>query len=212
MTAQCAAPPEAVLFDCDGTLLLTADLHYEGMAAACAAQGCVMPRAWYMNVTGLGRKDTFAQFAAEFDLALDHPRLVADSIANTAAMASRTRINPTVAALAQNLAGKIAIAVVTNSEAIIAHAFLRAADLHDLFNAILTVEDAALPKPDPALYLAAAAKLGVAIENCVVLEDSAQGLSAGTAAGATCIDVRAQLWEAEARIRLAQVGAFALAP
>lgn len=209
MTTRGAGRPEAVLFDCDGTLLLTADLHYEGMAAACAAQGCVMPRAWYMSVTGLGRKDTFAQFAAEFDLALDHPRLVADSIANTAAMAYRTRVNPAVAALAQNLAGKLPIAVVTNSEAIIAHAFLRAANLHDLFNAILTVEDAALPKPDPALYLAAAAKLGAAIENCVVLEDSAQGLAAGTAAGATCIDVRAPFWEADARTRLAQGGALA---
>ena len=197
MTAQCAAPPEAVLFDCDGTLLLTADLHYEGMAAACAAQGCVMPRAWYMNVTGLGRKDTFAQFAAEFDLALDHPRLVADSIANTAALADRTRINPAVAALAQNLAGTLPIAVVTNSEAIIAHAFLRAANLHDLFNAILTVEDAAHPKPDPALYLAAAAKLDVAIGKCVVLEDSAQGLAAAKAAGANCVDVRTQTWKNE---------------
>lgn len=198
MTPQCASPPEAVFFDCDGTLLLTADLHHEGMAAACAAQGCVMPRAWYMNVTGLGRKDTFAQFAAEFHLALDHARLVADSIAYTAGLADRTRINPAVAELAQNLAGKLPIAVVTNSEAIIAHAFLRAAKLHDLFNAILTVEDVAHPKPDPALYLAAAAKLGVAIGKCVVLEDSAQGLAAGTAAGATCIDVRAPSWEAEA--------------
>ncbi|PJM78416.1 HAD family hydrolase [Bifidobacterium scaligerum] len=45
-------------------------------------------------------------------------------------------------------------------------------------------------KPNPAPYLAAAAKLGIAPEDmakCVVLEDSSVGLQAGAASGATLI-------------------------
>jgi HAD superfamily hydrolase (TIGR01509 family) len=40
-------------------------------------------------------------------------------------------------------------------------------------------------KPEPHVYLAAAAHLGVAPERCVVIEDSAVGARAGLAAGAT---------------------------
>lgn len=40
-------------------------------------------------------------------------------------------------------------------------------------------------KPDPAIYLYAAEKLGVAPGNCLVVEDSANGVQSGIAAGMT---------------------------
>ncbi|MEV3937444.1 HAD family phosphatase [Glycomyces sp. NPDC049804] len=45
------------------------------------------------------------------------------------------------------------------------------------------------PKPDPVPYLAAAAKLGVDIERCVVIEDSVSGTSSALAAGAVTLAV-----------------------
>lgn len=81
--------PKAILFDCDGTLLLTADLHFEAIAEAALAQGADMPRDWYMSLTGLGRKDLFAHFTKDFGLSLDVPRLIQDSIAMTVALAPR---------------------------------------------------------------------------------------------------------------------------
>ncbi|KAF6157566.1 hypothetical protein GIB67_004504 [Kingdonia uniflora] len=42
-------------------------------------------------------------------------------------------------------------------------------------------------KPDPAIYLLAASTLGVEPQSCVVVEDSAIGLSAAKAAGMNCI-------------------------
>jgi len=44
-------------------------------------------------------------------------------------------------------------------------------------------QDMDRPKPDPALYLHAAAGLGIAPGDCVVVEDSATGCRAGVAAG-----------------------------
>jgi HAD superfamily hydrolase (TIGR01509 family) len=44
-------------------------------------------------------------------------------------------------------------------------------------------------KPHPEAFLTAAANLGVPIERCVVLEDSATGLAAGVASGAVTIAV-----------------------
>ena len=53
----------------------------------------------------------------------------------------------------------------------------------DLFDAILTSEDFERSKPDPDCYLKAAERLGVDKEDCVVFEDSFNGLKSGRAAG-----------------------------
>jgi HAD superfamily hydrolase (TIGR01509 family) len=48
---------------------------------------------------------------------------------------------------------------------------------------IMTFEDVARPKPAPDVFLAAAARAGTVPELCVVVEDSAAGVSAAKAAG-----------------------------
>lgn len=51
-----------------------------------------------------------------------------------------------------------------------------------LFDAILTSEDFAESKPSPDCYLRAAVRLGVKPDECVVFEDSINGLKSGQAA------------------------------
>ena len=51
-----------------------------------------------------------------------------------------------------------------------------------LFDAILTSEDFEKSKPDPDCYLKAAQKLGVEPDECVVFEDSVNGLRSGLSA------------------------------
>ena len=55
------------------------------------------------------------------------------------------------------------------------------------FDAILTSEDFEYSKPHPDCYLKAAARLGVTPEECMVFEDSFNGLKSGRAAGMTVI-------------------------
>ncbi|NPV41186.1 MAG: HAD family phosphatase [Anaerolineae bacterium] len=45
------------------------------------------------------------------------------------------------------------------------------------------------PKPEPGVFLAAARKLGVAPENCLVIEDSLVGVQAAAAAGMSCVAI-----------------------
>ena len=52
-----------------------------------------------------------------------------------------------------------------------------------MFDAILTSEDFERSKPDPDCYLKAAERLGVDKDDCVVFEDSFNGLKSGRAAG-----------------------------
>lgn len=53
----------------------------------------------------------------------------------------------------------------------------------ELFDAILTSEDFSRSKPDPDCYLKAAARFNVSSEECIVFEDSFNGLKSGRAAG-----------------------------
>lgn len=55
-------------------------------------------------------------------------------------------------------------------------------DFKNLFDAILTSEDFDRSKPDPDCYLKAAARLGANTDECIVFEDSFNGLRSGRAA------------------------------
>ena len=60
-------------------------------------------------------------------------------------------------------------------------------DFQKLFDAILTSEDFDRSKPDPDCYLKAARRFGIKPVECVVFEDSFNGLKAGRAAGMTVV-------------------------
>jgi sugar-phosphatase len=63
---------------------------------------------------------------------------------------------------------------------------LRAAGL-PIPRTMVTASDVKIGKPDPEPYLKAAAKLGFAASDCVVVEDAPSGVRAGKAAGAKVI-------------------------
>ena len=78
----------------------------------------------------------------------------------------------------------IKTAVVTSSNQIKMEAvYQHHPEFKDLFDAILTSEDFERSKPDPDCYLKAAERFGVSPEDCVVFEDSFNGLKSGRAAG-----------------------------
>lgn len=60
---------------------------------------------------------------------------------------------------------------------------VEALGLGPLLDVILTAEDISKGKPDPEIYLTAARKLGVPPNECIVLEDSVNGITAAQKAG-----------------------------
>jgi HAD superfamily hydrolase (TIGR01509 family) len=63
----------------------------------------------------------------------------------------------------------------------------------DNFDLTVCGDEVERPKPDPVPYLAAAAKLGVDIERCVVLEDSVSGVGSGLASGAVTLAIPSEV-------------------
>ncbi|MDD7678469.1 MAG: HAD-IA family hydrolase [Anaerovibrio sp.] len=60
----------------------------------------------------------------------------------------------------------------------------------DYFDAIAAGSEVENAKPAPDVYLLAASRLGIAPENCTVVEDATAGIAAAKAAGMRCIAVR----------------------
>ncbi len=73
--------------------------------------------------------------------------------------------------------------------------------LQAAFEATVTAADVTRGKPDPEVYLSAAARVGVAPTRCLVVEDALPGVRAGKAAGAATLGLTTS--EGEAALRAA---------
>lgn len=82
------------------------------------------------------------------------------------------------------------LAVATSSSPAIAKILLTRCEILTFFDAIVTTSEAGKSKPAPDVYLLAAQKIGVAPANCIVFEDSPNGLSAAKSAGMYCIAIQ----------------------
>jgi len=80
-------------------------------------------------------------------------------------------------------------AIASSAPRLNAETMLRVLHFDGLIDAIVAAEDVTKGKPDPEVFLTAAAKLGAPPDRCVVVEDAAAGIDAARRAGMRCIGV-----------------------
>lgn len=91
--------------------------------------------------------------------------------------------------LAAASAAGIKLAVATSSKTADAKRVLDSLGITDKFNAINGADSVQHPKPDPEIYLKTAKQLGVEPQQCMVFEDSLNGLTAAVKAGMNVVAV-----------------------
>lgn len=64
--------------------------------------------------------------------------------------------------------------------------------LYPYFSHIISGQDFEFSKPHPAIFLEAIAKSGFTADECIVIEDSTNGIKAATAAGVYCIGYKSE--------------------
>lgn len=79
------------------------------------------------------------------------------------------------------------VAIATGSPRKRANWILEKLGLATEFDTIVALEDVTAHKPNPDIFLSAAAKLGLSPSDCVVIEDAAAGVEAGNRAGMTVV-------------------------
>ncbi len=85
--------------------------------------------------------------------------------------------------------GGVPRAVATSASRHDAESLLSEVGLRAQFAVVVTVDDVALGKPDPGVYLEAARRLRVAADACLVFEDSVVGIRAARRAGMRAVGV-----------------------
>ncbi|GGD71102.1 phosphatase [Rhizobium anhuiense] len=180
---------EAVIFDCDGTLVHTPPVYADAWAAGFAHSGKPMNQAWYLMRAGMSEGVLMEAFEREFDVVLDRESVIATMRSHFLQNLHRVREVHVVAATVRRLAGVRPMAVASGGSREIVTATLHGTGLREYFDELVTIDDVANPKPAPDLFLQAAALLGIEPARCVVFEDSEQGLEAARRAGMSAIDV-----------------------
>ena len=95
-----------------------------------------------------------------------------------------------ISLLSQIKAAGLKMAVATSSSPEIVSILLNKSEIAHFFDAIVTTSEAGKSKPSPDVYLLAANKIGVLPENCIVFEDSPNGLLAAKSAGMYCVVIQ----------------------
>jgi len=187
--------PEALVFDVDGTLAETEEVHRRAFNETFAAFGLDWswsPEDYRVLLRTTGGKERMLVHAARLGVVLDDDlvrRIHRVKTERYGELLARREISlrPGIAALiadARRCGVKLAIATTTNRpnvDALIAATLGEPADA--VFTAIAAGDEVRAKKPAPDVYLLAVARLGLAAGACVAFEDSANGLVAARAAG-----------------------------
>jgi len=179
-----------VIFDCDGTLVDSADAHMHAMQAATLEQGQEMAASWYQSRTGLDRTNLFEQFSLTTDAHFNIEQACLTSIASFKHFIDQIQPIPATIKLATQLyKDNFPLAVATNSERAVAEQSLSAAEIRHLFDLIVSISDDVPPKPSPSMFELAAKRMSLSVEEILVFEDSAQGVYAAGQAGMSVIQL-----------------------
>lgn len=181
---------EAVIFDCDGTLVDSETVAASVIAEMLAEEGIDTSRE---QILLRSRGEKFARFVAE--LCAIWPQLDADDFT----VRYRRRSNTVLAAELQAMPGAVELVerlgldkcVASNGPREKIETCLAATGLLPHFtDRIVSAYDIGSWKPDPDLIWHAAALMGVEPSRCLLVEDSRAGVEAGLAAGVQVVGYR----------------------
>ncbi len=98
--------------------------------------------------------------------------------------------NPGLIDLLAYLSEKVKLAIASSTERAAIEELMRKINVLDYFEVVVGGDEVHESKPSPIIYLRAAELLGVKPEECVVVEDSPNGIRSGVRAGMEVLGVR----------------------
>ena len=174
----------AVIFDLDGVLADSEPWWNEIDAKLLAQYGVRYRGEYHRNVLGVSYRLAVEFFKKAFGLSVSTDELIQrrGEIA-TEFFANRVGLFPSAKKVLQELRRmNLRLAVATSSVSASARPFLDRHQLTAFFDLIVTGDEIEHGKPHPDIYLRAAAKLDVAADACLVIEDALAGIAAAKAA------------------------------
>lgn len=188
---------KAIIFDFDGVLGKTMEDNYNAWAYALKPYGISLCEEEYLLLEGMNTRGVAAHFLGKQDVG---------SIEDVVARKEEHYLSHAVFSFYEGVPALVKklkrenykLALVTGA----GRRRLQKSDLDSFlsfFEAVITADDVAAGKPDPAPFLAAAQALGVPPSECLVVENAPLGIEAAKAAGMDCVAVASTLKKSHLR-------------
>lgn len=178
-----------VLFDMDGVISDTERFYVEAMIERLKREGIAVTPAELSNLFGSTMRHNCGVLKERYGLEKDADTYVDEIHEIKEQFLNEQGLHPMPGAveLIRKLHGAGALLAVASSSPreVIEH-HMEAFGIRDCFDTIVSGLECREGKPAPEIYLRAAENLGLPPSECVVIEDSCNGVKAGKAAGMYC--------------------------
>jgi beta-phosphoglucomutase family hydrolase len=183
---------KAVLWDMDGTLINSEELHWIAWRETMANEGVIISREQFLSTFGQ-RNDSIIPgllgSAATFERVERIAQRKEERYRELVRQGGVT-FEPGVATWLHRLHQQewqqaiASAAPLANVDAV-----LKTLSAGEIFQSIVSAENVRRGKPDPEVYLLAAARVGVPAERCIVVEDALAGIEGARRAGMRSIGI-----------------------
>jgi beta-phosphoglucomutase len=182
----------AVLWDMDGTLIDSEEFHWISWRDTMAREGIAITHEQFLSSFGLRNDSILPRWLGD---AATPERM--ERIANAKEELYRQRIRrdgisalPGVADWLRRLHDQgWRQAIASAAPRANVDAVLEALSATRIFQAIVSAEDVHRGKPDPEVFLTAAARVGASPDKCIVVEDAVAGVQGARSAGMRSIGI-----------------------
>jgi HAD superfamily hydrolase (TIGR01509 family) len=173
----------AVIFDLDGVLIESERIWDEARRAVVEQHGGRWRPEATAQMQGMSAREWSAYLHDQLSLDLDAGRIIDLVVAEV--LQRYAKALPTVpkaSEVLEHLGRRFVLALASSSNREVIDEVLGLTNWAGLFNSTVSSDEVARGKPFPDVYLEAARRLGEPAENCVAVEDSANGIKAALAA------------------------------
>jgi beta-phosphoglucomutase len=178
-----------VIFDVDGVLLDSYQMHFECWMSLAEEDGIVITESEFRSLFGRrGREIARQIWGSEFpeqEIVSIHRRKQA--LYRESLQRNLPAMDGAVQLIDGLLEAGLVLAVGSSAPPANVEMTLERLDRRQAFSAIVTGSDVTRGKPDPRVFLLAAQRMGVEPSHCAVIEDAPVGIAAAVTGGMTAI-------------------------
>lgn len=182
---------KTVIFDMDGVIVDTEPVHHYAYNQHFEQLNIEVTPEMYASFTGNSTKNIFERLKIQFNLAEEVNALVEtkrnlfnDAFDSKKDLYLLDGVEDLIKDLYDN---GMQLVLASSSATVTINRVFNRFGLHKYFTHIVSGEDFPKSKPHPAIFLRAAELANTPVENCIVIEDSTNGIMAAKAAGIYCI-------------------------